>query len=134
MLAESRRSAAGKVMLLACLRYGSYEEVFIGVEGDVCDDRVGFTKTHFLSHLFKLFNPFPLSLRRRTVTWENQGQRLVRRERILSEDQIDSHLVDWARIGVDDGHLWRFPPAKSCYLRLSAEEIERYLILTTLRL
>lgn len=35
--------------------------------------------------------------------------------------------MDWSRIGVDSGHIWRFPTTDHCHLRLTEEEIQKHL-------
>lgn len=45
----------------------------------------------------------------------------------ISEQEINSHLVDWSRIGVDSSHIWRFPTTDHCHLRLTEEEIQKHL-------
>ena len=41
----------------------------------------------------------------------------------LTEEEIANHLVDWSRLGVDQGHIWRFPKTSNCHLRLPFERI-----------
>lgn len=41
--------------------------------------------------------------------------------------EIDDHLVDWSRLRVDNGHLWRFPKTNLCEHRLTTDEIEEAL-------
>ncbi len=52
---------------------------------------------------------------------------MLRKTKPLTEEEIDSHLVDWARVGADEGHIWRFPPTEFCEHRLLEEDITTFL-------
>lgn len=44
----------------------------------------------------------------------------------ISEEEVRTHQVDWSRLGVDDGNIWRFITTEFCTLRLSIEEIKSF--------
>ena len=45
----------------------------------------------------------------------------------FTEAQIPDHSADWSRVGVDNGHFWRFPPSARDSIRLTTKEIEEHL-------